>query len=170
MSTTKIEEEHAEVDFGKEIDDDEEKVEPPPVNSPWSVYFSPAISTQVLSKSKAIYLPLMFLKYGMEFAFCVAIVNFYSDIDRTTPCKLVGPLADSGNASAVFDSPLFLLGIYHIIEWIRTTVMLVIIIIGVNLMSFWYITGINFFFGIFCAIWTAITFFGEDGQSCYEVQ
>lgn len=174
MSTTnKIEEEghdEAIANLGKEIDDDEEHVEPPPANSPWKTYFQPQWATMILSRSKLIYLPLVFFKYGMEFAFCVAVVNFYSDIDRTTPCKLVGPLADSGNASAVFDSPLFLLGIYHIIEWIRTTVMLVIVIIGANLMQFWYITSLNFFFGIFCAIWTAVAFFSEDGSACYDVQ
>lgn len=59
----------------------------------------------------------------------------YSDSSRKLTCTSPNVISVSGeSASAVFDTAIKLAGIFHIIEWIRTTILLTVIFIGVNLM------------------------------------
>ena len=72
----------------------------------------------------------------------------YSDNDRLIPCAAQGELADSEKSSEVYDFPLKMLAIFHMIEWLRTTLLLTVVCIGANLSLFWYITMPNTVFGI----------------------
>lgn len=59
-----------------------------------------------------------------------------------------GTVVKGDEASKVFDTAIKLAGIFHIIEWIRTTLLLTVICIGVNLMSIWYFTAISSLYGL----------------------
>jgi len=70
----------------------------------------------------------------------------------------------------VFDTPLLLLSLYHMIEWLRATIMLTVVCIGVNLMIVWYATILNSLFGLVSYIFAISVAFSEEGKSCSEAQ
>lgn len=63
-----------------------------------------------------------------------------------------------------------MLAIYHIGEWIRTTVLLTVVCIGVNWTVAWYATTFWTLFGIVVYAITHMVYLSEDGKSCKEVQ
>ena len=108
--------------------------------------------------------------YIAQFIGCVSTINLYSDVERTKPCALTGDLADGNKASEVFDLPLLLLACFHIIEWLRTTILLVVILIGVNWVIVWYATVINTLFGMIVYAFVHMAYFDEQGELCAEAQ
>ncbi len=100
----------------------------------------------------------------------MAVINLYSDNARLTPCDTQGKLSASEEATKVFDLPLLLLAIWHIIEWIRTTVLLTVVCIGVKWLMFWFVTMPNTLFGLVTYAMVHVTYFGEDGKLCAEAQ
>ena len=89
------------------------------------------------------------------------MVNFYGDIDRFTKCDKDSDQTPE-EAAAVFDLPLLLLAIYHIIEWLKVTATLTIICVKVNLVMCYYIvTPLNTLYGVIVIIWTMIVVFSE---------
>jgi len=98
---------------------------------------------------------------------CVSCCNLYSDASRLNTCIRKDGSRISGNAaSAVYDRTLYLVGIFHIIEWIRSTILLSVICIGANLMSIWYLSCLNMFYGLACLIIVHITYASTDGKAC----
>ena len=79
-------------------------------------------------------------------------------------------LTDPERSSEVFDAPLLLLAIFHIVEWIRTTVLLTVILIGVNWAIFWYATTLNTLFGLIVYAFAHMAYFDEYGELCAEAQ
>ena len=154
----------------EQSDEEDTRIPPPPEMSPWKVYLQPKYLSQLLSKNKLIYGFWVGFYYLAQFIGCVATVNLYSDVDRLTPCSTTGDLADPEEASKVFDMPLKLLAIWHMIEWIRTTVLLTVICIGVNWTIFWYATIPNSLFGIVVYALVHMVYFDADGEACAEVQ
>lgn len=107
--------------------------------------------------------------YLAQFIGSVACVNLYGDIARGTPCN-TSNLATSEEASKVYDLPLLLMAIFHMIEWIRTTVLLTVVCIGVNWVIFWYVTIPNTLFGLITYAFVHMAYFDQDGQDCKEHQ
>jgi hypothetical protein len=108
--------------------------------------------------------------YSLQLVACIAVTNFYGDADRFTSC---GP--DKANTSPidsanVFDGVLLLLAIYHIIEWLKTTLLLTVACVGLNLMHVYYFLGLNTLFGIFVIFYTMIVLFSEEGSDCAKTQ
>lgn len=56
------------------------------------------------------------------------------------------------------------------IEWIRTTVLLTVICIGVNWTIAWYVTIPNTLFGLVTYAFVHMAYFDEDGQKCKDAQ
>ena len=106
----------------------------------------------------------------MEMAAYIASANFYSDIDRLTPCTYAGPLSDPNVATTVYDFPILLLGIFHLITWLRVAVLCCVVCLGINLMHVWYYTIPVTIFGIVAYVITAMTLTSEDGAACAEAQ
>ena len=124
----------------------------------------------LLNKNKLLYGLTITFWYLANFIGCVAVINLYSDKDRLIPCDVTGELAVPDNASKVFDLPLLMLAIWHMIEWIRTTVLLTVVCIGVNWMLVWYITMPNTIFGLVAYAIVHMSYFSDDGKLCKEVQ
>ena len=101
--------------------------------------------------------------YIIQLAGCIGVVNFYGDSDRFTACT-EGQLPKE--AALVFDTPLLLLAIYHMIEWIKTTFLLTVVCVNINLMCFYYILAFNTFYGVIAIVYTMIVVFSEAGQDC----
>ena len=66
--------------------------------------------------------------------------------------------------------PLMLLSIFHIIEWLRATFLLTVILIGVNWAIVWYLTAANTLYVIICYAFVHMVYFRDDGKLCGEVQ
>ena len=85
---------------------------------------------------------IVFVAYIIEFVGATAGCNFFSDVSRNMPCTISTDNVLSGAAAErVFDRPIFLCTIYHIIQWMRCTVLLCAICMGSkNALWLWYVT------------------------------
>ena len=163
----------------KKEEEEEERPPLPELFSPWKVYLQPYWLTLILNNTKLIFGLLIGVWYLTQFIGAVSCINLYSDIDRTKPCVKLDPLNPAGTthelndgekSSEVYDAPLVLLAIFHIIEWIRTTVLLTVILIGVNWAIVWYVTTINTLFGLIVYAFAHMAYFDEYGELCAENQ
>ena len=153
----------------KEEEEDEKEPLPEELSS-WKVYLKPYWLTILLNKNMVFYGIWITIWYLAQFVGCVAVINLYSDKDRLIPCDVTGTLADPEESSKVFDLPLFMLALWHIIEWIRTTVLLTVVCIGVNWILVWYVTIPNTLFGLITYAIVHMSYFSEDGKACQEYQ
>ena len=64
------------------------------------------------------------------------------------------------------DQAIKLAGIYHIIEWIRTTILLTVTCLGPNLMHIWYFSAFSVVYGIVAFIYVMVVFFGGAAAQC----
>lgn len=161
----------AELPQNQQKKEEEDEIEPPPEpQSPWSTYLGNKWLPVLLNNNKLIYGFWIGFYYLAQFIGCVAVINLYSDVNRLTPCDTQGTLSSPEEATKVFDLPFLLLAIFHIIEWIRTTVLLTVICIGVKWLLFWYITVPNTLFGLVTYALVHVTYFGEDGKKCADAQ
>ena len=142
--------------------------EQPP--KPWMHYFRAEVMSLLLHKKFGLFGMLIGFYYTVQFVMCVSVCNFYSDVSRYYICQKGDQLIRGDDASAVYDTALYLVGIFHIIEWVRTTVLLVVVCVGVNLMKVWYYTAFSSIFGFICLVYVHIAVAGEDGQACSSAQ
>ena len=153
----------------------EVKPDPPEAGNTWKVYLKNQWISVLLSRNKLFYGFYTGGWYLIQFIGAVAVINLYSDKDRLIICDSIkeagGEMADwPEKSSDVFDFPLLMLALYHMIEWIRTTVLLTVICIGVNWTWIWYVTTFNTLFGIVVYAIVHMVYMSDDGKSCNEVQ
>lgn len=108
--------------------------------------------------------------YLAQFIGAVATINLYSDGDRLFKCAETGTLSDPEESSKVYDFPLLMIAIYHIIEWLRTTLLLTVSCIGINWSLGWYVTMPNTLYGIVAYAIVHMAYFSDDGKACKDVQ
>ena len=109
--------------------------------------------------------------YLVEFSGAVGCCNFYSDASRLAPCRYDdGTIIYGEEASAKLDWPIKMCGIFHIIEWIRTTLMLVNALIGLNVMRLWYYTTVNGFLALACLVSVCYVYSSADAKACEAEQ
>ena len=72
----------------------------------------------------------------------------------------------SDEASEVFDVALGISTIYHMIEWIRWTLLITSALVGVNLIKLFNFLGVNFVIGFASLIICIIYRWGGDGPAC----
>lgn len=139
----------------------------------WKQYFYPAMITKIMGKKYLLMGFLVGFYYTVQFLACVSACNFYSDASRYAPCILTDDTTLEGeDASAVYDWAIFLGGVFHVVEWIRTTILLTVICIGANLMIVWYLSGLlSFVFGLGTFAYLQYVYFGTEAASaCSESQ
>mmetsp|Transcript_15644 Transcript_15644/g.11385 ORF Transcript_15644/g.11385 Transcript_15644/m.11385 type:complete len:151 (+) Transcript_15644:253-705(+) len=76
----------------------------------------------------------------------------------------------SNEASDVYDMALFLLAIYHLVEWFRFTIFLVAVFLRVNLIVFYYLLYLNTIYGFIVLLYTHAARFNEEGKLCEDKQ
>jgi len=103
--------------------------------------------------------------YLSQFILALSACNFYSDNDRFLGCDYDG-YRTPVEATKALDTAIYLLAIYHIIEWLRTTLLLMISCTGANMTLFYYGTALNGIFGFVVYIWTYVVYFSEAGKAC----
>ena len=62
------------------------------------------------------------------------------------------------------------MGIYHIIEWIRTTGLLSVVFMEAPFMLLWYLTSVSSLYGLAVAVYLHVVFFGADSKACSASQ
>ena len=93
----------------------------------------------------------------------VSACNFYSDVSRFNNCVYPdGTLIIGNDASAVYDMAIYLLGIFHVMEWLRTTILLTVVCVGTNLMTIWYLSSISVLYGIAVFVYAHVIYAGAD--------
>lgn len=128
----------------------------------WKDYFHPKQMTPILTKRWKYTTGPIFLYYVIQFIFCVAGCNFYSDTTRDDTCELAdGSLLEGDAASKVYDTAIMLATIFHIIEWVRSTVLLCVTLLGANFLTVWYVTGVNSLLGLIAFIMVHLAYAGE---------
>lgn len=136
----------------------------------WKEYFRPANVTKLLHKKFGLFSAVVGVYYLTQFVACVSAVNMYSDATRNAQCIDANDVNDLGvtgdEASAVMDPAITLLAIYHIIEWIRCTILLTVVCLGVNLMHVWYATALNSVYGLIIFIYCHVVYASPRGMSC----
>ena len=135
----------------------------------WKEYFMPESATKFMSKKWIMFSLIIGFYYLIQFMCCVCACNFYSDHSRFNNCKQSnGQLIKREAASAVYDMAIYLAGIFHVIEWIRTTILLATVCIGANLLPVWYGTAISSLFGIAVFIYVMVIYASADSKACKE--
>ena len=124
----------------------------------------------MLNRTKKVYAVTITFWYLAQFIGAVAVINLYSDIERLTPCADTGDLADPEKSSEVYDLVFVLLGIFHMVEWVRYTILLTVVCIGVNVTVLWYITIPNTIYGLIAYAITHMVYFSDDGSACSDKQ
>lgn len=96
----------------------------------------------------------------------MAACNFYSDSSRLLPCQLASGQVTGEDASKVYDGVIKLTGVYHIMEWLRMTVLLTIVFVKAPFMMFWYCTTLSSLFGLAVGIQLHMVYFSAEGKAC----
>lgn len=107
--------------------------------------------------------------YLYEIIWTISGVNNYCDITRTfnsaksgntvVSCLSTLPAtiaktstADIAKISAVYDFPILIATIYHMIEWIRWTILGTAALVDANLIPVFYVLHLNIIFGFFAML------------------
>jgi len=136
---------------------------------PWPHYFGTTEVTKIIHKKFKCFSALIGIYYLVQFVCCVATASYYSDYERYNRCDYMGDKSLE-EYTAVYDRPLLLLFVFHILEWLRTTTLLTSVCIGVNLVHVWYITILNSFFGLGVYIYVHTVRYNIDGVACAVTQ
>ena len=140
----------------------------------WGSFFKPKQLGTVLHKKYAVAAPIVGLYYIINFMCCVSACNFYSDESRKASCVspdgIVYTFDEDQKSSMILDTAILIAGIFHVIEWLRTTILLTVVVIGAtNLMWAYYALGLNTIFGIVALVFVHLSYFGE-GAYCKDAQ
>ena len=161
-------------------------------------FMGPANAVKVMQKKMAVFGTYALIIYLIEFCMVVYSLHSWSSgtcieessssssghrllrmLETTTDdCvdntegrfQLCGSATTIDDAEAVYDTAILLFFIYHAIEWVRYTIFLTSILLGVNLVGVFYLLGLNSLFGIVVFIVGILARFGGDGADCASVQ
>ena len=147
---------------------EENAEEPQRSDLPWSEIITPVPLTKLFHTKYVFFGGIAGFFYMLHFICCLGACNFYADATRLLPCynpetgeEIVGEAA-----SRILDVGIKLGGIYHILSWVKYTILLVNILVGVNLLTIWYASylEIPFFLGTF--IYIHMVYFSDQGKEC----
>jgi len=138
-----------------------------------SFYLKPDEMYEVVAKRWGFFLGFALFNYIYHLLFAIDGVDAYCDVTRTFGCDGARPV-DPKNAadpmvitqSAIYDLPLMLCAVWHLIEWVRWTIFLTTILVNKNLLFYFNILQFNVIFGFVATIWAIVTRFSGVGATC----
>ena len=134
---------------------------------PWSKYLWGGNAAKLLNGHFYALSATFGVYYATQFILALSAANFYSDSDRFISCGITG-YDKTETSSKGLDMAIYLLAIYHITEWLRTTLLLMITCVGANITIVHYVTMLNCIFGFVAYIFCYVTYFSEVGQECVK--
>lgn len=80
------------------------------------------------------------------------------------------PAAAADASSAVLDTAIAMVSLFHMIEWMRQTVVLTTALVGVNLIPVYWALSINVVYGFIAMLVGVIVRNTANGKDCAEAQ
>lgn len=100
--------------------------------------------------------------YVFHFVWAIVAVDKFCDYTRINLC---GDAKTADEASAIMDTIIFCAALFHIIEWVRQTIILTTALVGVNMIKLYNFLSINVPFGLIVTLIAAISGFTQD-ETC----
>ena len=186
MQTSQVEENEL-ATFKKNAENKGEEEEKPSEPEAFSFYLKPENTFTIISHKWGTFTILSGLIYLYHLYWTIYGVDQFCDITRTYYCgseaqTIFDKMKDVTDAdelkkldqeaqdasSAVFDTALALVSIFHMVEWLRQTVFLTSALVNVNLVPLFYALCINVPFGFIAMLTGIVASNSEDGKMCKE--
>lgn len=141
-----------------------EKEEAPPETL--KEFLMPENTYEILQKRWVLFTLFCFVIYSYHFTMCIYGVDMFCHYTRFLPCG-GNKETDYALNSAVLDSWILVVTIFHMIEWIRQWVFITTVLVGINWVSIYYALSVNIPYGLLVALISAIMGF-TAGSDCQE--
>ena len=112
---------------------------------------------EILQKRWFIFFLMVSVVYSYHFISIITGMNQFVHYTRFIGCGTAVGEGKFKEASALFDTPLFIVLVFHIIEWVRQTILITVILVGVKWIPAYFILTINLPFGIIACLYGAIS-------------
>jgi hypothetical protein len=147
---------------GENDDDSEEKVVEEIHEFRW--YMGQEQMFKIVSEKWGTFCLFTSVIYTYHLLWCIAGVNVYADYTRKMPCGDESMTAEA--ATTVFDVAIAMCVVFHMIEWIRWTLLLTAALVEANLLPLFNALQINIPFGVIACLVAIVTRYGSEGSSC----
>ena len=101
--------------------------------------------------------------YVYHLLWTIAGINAYADYTRENVC---GNATTKVAASAVFDTAIAMVSMWHMIEWIRWTFLITAALVEANLIPIFNVLQINVLYGVIACLIAIAARFSADGEAC----
>uniref|UniRef100_A0A7S3CU54 Uncharacterized protein n=1 Tax=Strombidium rassoulzadegani TaxID=1082188 RepID=A0A7S3CU54_9SPIT len=144
------------------VDADVEEEPLPP--QPFGFYLKSEVTYKIVSTRWVIFTALNGVIYIYHLFWTISGVDKFTDNTRLNGCG--DNVMPGETASEVFDSAIAIVTIFHMIEWIRQTIMLTSALVGANLIGPFYVLSLNVPFGFIAMLIGLLTRYSTDGAEC----
>jgi len=151
-------------DGGEAAEDSDKKEEEEMHEFKWYLGTEPMF--EIVSKNWGKFCLLVSGIYCYHLLWCIAGVNVYADYTRLNDCN--GTMT-SDYATSVFDVAIAMSVMYHMIEWVRWTLLLTTALVEANLLKIFNVLQINIPFGVIACLVAIITRYSGEGTACAAV-
>lgn len=127
--------------------------------------FKPQHLFVVMEKRWGLFTIIAGIVYIYHLLWTITGVDKFTDITRFNKC---GDATDKLEATAIFDTALALISIFHMIEWVRQAIFLTAALVGVNLVPVYFALSINVPFGVIAMLTAIFTRYSTNGNACAE--
>jgi hypothetical protein len=103
--------------------------------------------------------------YIYHLLWTIAGINAYADYTRENVC---GNAQTKEAASAVFDTAIAMVSMWHMIEWIRWTFLLTAALVEANLIPIFNVLQLNIIYGVIACFVAIGARFSADGGACAQ--
>ena len=117
----------------------------------------------ILQKRWGLFFLLSSVVYSYHFVSIIMGMNQYVHWNRFQPCNGAVGLVE---ASAVLDAPIMVVLLFHIVEWVRQTILITVILVGVKWLPAYHFLTVNALFGLIASMWGIIA--GFTAGDCSE--
>jgi hypothetical protein len=142
-----------------EADGDEEEEDPDKGPHPFNFYIQRDKMPQILDNRWGLFFLTSIIPYAYHFVSIIIGMDKFVHWSRFTGC--VGA-TNFTEATEVFDTALVLVLVFHIVEWVRWTLLITTILVGVPWLVLFNVLSINFLYGIIALIVGMATGFGAE--------
>lgn len=103
--------------------------------------------------------------YIYHLLWTIAGINAYADYTRENPCS---DGQTKAAASAVFDTAIAMVSMWHMIEWIRWTFFITAALVEANLIPIFNVLQLNVVYGIIACLVAIAARYGSEGELCAQ--
>jgi len=127
-------------------------------------YLKPEVLFKIVTTRWGIITIIAGACYLYEIIWTISGVNNYTDITRNTLCGSIKTGYEAGSktaatlaaaqaaSSAVYDTPILLVTYWHMIEWVRWTVLLTTALVDANLIHLFIVLGLAIPYGFIISL------------------